>query len=126
MGIIVYNSLTRREEELRPLEAGKVGMYVCGLTPYADCHIGHLMGPVLFDAIARWLRWRGLRVRFVNNITDIDDKIIAVAQREGTSWKAVAERYSAQYFALLRRLHVETITDQPRCSDYIPRMIDFI
>ena len=72
MAIVIHNTLSRRAEPLVPLHAGEVGMYVCGPTVYDDCHIGHLMGPVLFDAVARWLAARGYRVRLVNNITDID------------------------------------------------------
>ncbi|MCX8039736.1 MAG: cysteine--tRNA ligase [Planctomycetota bacterium] len=126
MTIRVYNTLTRRSEPLTPLTPGKIGIYLCGPTVYDDCHIGHLMGPVLFDAIARWLRVRGYDVRFVNNITDIDDKIIERSQRSGEPWQEITRRYSEQYFALLRRLHVATITDHPRCTDFVPQMIRYI
>ena len=125
MAIRIYNTMTRSLEELRPLHAGRIGMYVCGPTVYDDCHIGHLMGPVLFDAIARWLRARGYQVRFVNNITDIDDKIIDRANRTGEDWRAITTRYTRQYFAFLERLHVDTITDHPRCTEYIAPMIAF-
>jgi cysteinyl-tRNA synthetase len=126
MAITVYNTLSRTQEPLRTIRAGEVGMYVCGLTPYDDCHIGHLMGPVLFDAIARWLAARGFRVRFVNNITDIDDKIINRAAADGVPWQDIAVRYTEQYFDLQRRLRVATITDRPRCTEYIPQMTAYI
>ncbi|HYE07599.1 MAG TPA: cysteine--tRNA ligase [Planctomycetota bacterium] len=126
MAIALYNTLTRTVEPLAPLVPGQVGMYVCGLTPYDDCHIGHLMGPTLFDAVARWLRARGLRVRFVNNVTDIDDKIINRAAADGVPWQEIAERYTAQYNDLLARLNVTTITDRPRCTEYIPQMTAYI
>ncbi len=126
MSIRIYNTLTRRLEELEPLVPGEVSLYVCGPTVYADAHIGHTMGPVLFDAVARWLTARGYRVRFVNNITDIDDKIIDRARASGESWQAITQRYTAQYLDLLATLGVETITAHPQCSNHIDHMIPFI
>jgi cysteinyl-tRNA synthetase len=124
--ISIYNTLTRSKQPLQPIRAGEIGMYVCGPTVYDDCHIGHLMGPALFDAVARWLTARGYRVRLVNNITDIDDKIINRSLATGEPWQAITERYTAQYLGYLRRLHVTTVTDHPRCSDYIAPMIRYI
>ncbi len=124
--IQVYNTLTRAKQAFVPLVAGQVGMYVCGPTVYDDCHIGHLMGPVLFDAVARWFAARGHQVRFVNNITDIDDKIINRSIATGEPWDAITKRYTAQYLGYLKRLHVVTVTDHPRCSDYITPMITYI
>jgi cysteinyl-tRNA synthetase len=124
--ISLYNTLTRTKQRLAPLVPGRIGMYVCGPTVYDDCHIGHLMGPVLFDAIARWLTVRGLQVRLVNNITDIDDKIINRSLQTGEAWDSITKRYTAQYRGYLDRLHVNTITDHPKCSDYIPQMITYI
>ncbi|MFO1051398.1 MAG: cysteine--tRNA ligase [Planctomycetota bacterium] len=126
MTIRVYDSLSRQKRDLVPLEPGLVRMYLCGPTVYDDSHIGHLMGPVLFDTIARWLIARGYRVKFVINITDIDDKIIQRAQRSGEDWRAIAERYTTQYFALLDELRVVTVTDNPRCTDYVPQMLHFV
>jgi cysteinyl-tRNA synthetase len=126
MTIRIHDSLSREKRPLEPLEDGLVKMYVCGPTVYDDCHIGHLMGPVVFDTVARWLLARGLRVRFVNNITDIDDKIINRARETGEAWDAIAERYTQQYFGFLRELGVETITDHPRCTEFVPQMIAFI
>jgi cysteinyl-tRNA synthetase len=126
MPLQVYNTLTRRKEPFSPLKPGAAGMYLCGPTVYSDCHIGHLMGPVLFDAVARWLRARGYDVRFVNNITDIDDKIIDRARESGEPWQAITERYTAQYFDLLKRLRVATITDHPRCTQYVAQMVSYI
>jgi cysteinyl-tRNA synthetase len=126
MGLRVYNTLTRAKQDFVPVAPGRVGIYLCGPTVYSDCHIGHLMGPVLFDAVARWFAVRGYAVRFVNNITDIDDKIIARAQAENEPWQVITERYLAQYRALLARLQVATITDQPRCTEYVPQMVAYI
>ncbi len=127
--IRVYNTLSRREQPLTPIVPGQVGIYLCGPTVYDDCHIGHLMGPVLFDAIARWLTARGLRVHLVNNITDIDDKIINRALATGEPWESITERYTAQYFAFLTKLHAFTNlakVEHPRCSAYIASMIGYI
>jgi len=127
MGSIqLYNSLTRRKEPLAPLTSGRIGMYVCGVTPYDDCHIGHVLGPVVFDTIARWLRARGLDVHFVVNITDIDDKIIHRAQERNETWESLSSRYTAQYLELLRQLHVVTISEHPHCTAYIPQMVAYI
>jgi cysteinyl-tRNA synthetase len=126
MVIRIYDSLRREKIPLDPIQPGKVGLYACGPTVYDDCHIGHLMGPVVFDTIARWIRARGYEVRFVNNITDIDDKIIQRAAATGEEWSAIAERYTEQYFEYLRDLNVETITDHPRCTEYVGAMTKFI
>ncbi len=126
MSISIHNTLTRQTAPFVPLQAGKVGMYLCGPTVYDDCHIGHLMGPVLFDAVARWFRVRGSDVRLVNNITDIDDKIINRAIATGEPWTAITARYTAQYLGYLAQLHVITVTDHPKCSDFIPQMVAYI
>lgn len=124
--ILIYNTLTRTKQPLKPLVSGQIGMYVCGPTVYDDCHIGHLMGPILFDAVARWLVARGYQVRFINNITDIDDKIINRSLATGEPWESITQRYTAQYLGYLKRLQVVTVTEHPRCSDYIPSMISYI
>ena len=126
MVIRIYDSLKREKQPLQPLDPEEVKLYACGPTVYDDCHIGHLMGPVIFDTIARWLVARGYRVKFVNNITDIDDKIINRSIAEGEDWKAIAERYTEQYFEFLRELGVSTITDHPRCTEYVDGMVSFI
>ncbi len=126
MPIVLHNTLTRRSEPFSPLRAGEMGMYVCGPTVYDDCHIGHLMGPAIFDAVARWFIARGYQVRFVNNITDIDDKIIKRSHETGEPWQAITERIIAQYNGWLAKLHVATITDQPRCTQYVPQMVRYV
>jgi cysteinyl-tRNA synthetase len=110
MTIRIQDTLTREKRELVPLEPGLVRLYVCGPT----------------DTVARWLIARGYRVRFVNNITDIDDKIIQRAHRTGEDWRAITARYTQQYFDHLRALGVVTITDHPRCTEFVPQMIRFV
>ncbi len=126
MPIRIYNTLSRQVETFVPHTPGRVGMYLCGPTVYDDCHIGHLMGPVLFDSVARWFAARGFVVRFVNNITDIDDKIINLHLKTGEPWQAITKRYTAQYLGLLQRLHVTTITDRPTCTGYVTQMVQYI
>ncbi len=125
MSIRLHDTLTRKKTAFSPRVAGQASMYLCGPTVYDDCHIGHLMGPVVFDAVARWLRARDLEVRFVVNITDIDDKIIRRAKENNEDWKGLAERYTQQYFGFLRRLQVRSVTDHPRCTDYVAKMVEF-
>jgi cysteinyl-tRNA synthetase len=126
MSITVYNTLSRQKAPLQTLEPDRVRMYVCGPTVYDDSHIGHLMGPVLFDAVARWLAHRGYQVQFVNNITDIDDKIIKRSLDTGELWHDITTRYTAQYLGYLQQLHVITVTDHPRCSDYIDQIVSYV
>ncbi len=127
----IYNTLTRKKEEFLPADK-EINIYVCGVTVYDDCHIGHGRSLYLFDVIRRYLKLRGYRVKFVRNITDIDDKIIRKAQAErgkGTieeGWKKVAERYIESYEQDLKALGVEKGDFEPRATVYIPRMVDFI
>jgi cysteinyl-tRNA synthetase len=126
MAMKLYNSLSRTKETLTTREPGKVSMYVCGPTVYSDCHVGHLMGPLLFDAVARWMAQRGYDVRFLNNITDIDDKIIDRARNTGEDWRSITERYTQQYLDFLATLGVKTVTDHPKATDFMPQMIAYI
>lgn len=95
--LVIYNTLTRREEPFVPREPGKVYMYACGLTPQAPAHVGHMRGVVVMDIVQRWLEQLGYEVHFVQNFTDIDDKIIRRAQEEGITTAQVAEKYSKMY-----------------------------
>jgi cysteinyl-tRNA synthetase len=95
--LIIYNTLTRREEPFVPREPGKVAMYACGLTPQAPAHVGHMRGVVVMDIVQRWFEQLGYRVNFVQNFTDIDDKIIRRAHEEGIPTTEVARKYSQMY-----------------------------
>src|SRR3972149_7791627 len=98
MALKVYNTYSRQKEEFKPLEPGRVKMYVCGVTAYDLCHVGHLRAMVVFDLIYRYLRHLGYQVDYVRNFTDVDDKIIARANQEGISAKELAEKYIAEFY----------------------------
>jgi cysteinyl-tRNA synthetase len=118
--------MTREKEPFAPAPAVEVGMYVCGVTPYDLAHVGHAYSALVFDVIRRYLRFRGYRVRFVRNYTDVDDKIIAQAARSGESAQAVAERFMAAERRDMGRLGVEPPDVEPRATEHIPHMIALI
>ena len=126
MTIRIYNTLTRRREEFVPRDLGKVSMYVCGVTPYAPAHIGHGRSAVALDAVRRWLIYRGYEVTYVVNVTDVEDKIIAASQREGRTWRQVADEYTASYLAELDELAVLPPTVMPAASEHIPEIIALV
>jgi cysteinyl-tRNA synthetase len=126
MALRVYNTLTRQKEPFQTVVPGKVGMYVCGPTVYKPAHIGHMVGPVVFDVVKRYLQYLGYEVTWVVNITDVDDKLIVRAREEKTTVKELAERMTADYIECLKRLGVEGITHMPRATEHIPDMIRLI
>ncbi len=123
--IVVYNTLKRDYEKFEPLTPGLVRMYVCGPTVYDHSHIGHARTYVAFDAIKKYLQLRGYQVIHVQNITDIDDKIINRANELGVSWKEIADKYAKEYLELLGKLGVRPNIN-PRVTDHIPEIIEFI
>lgn len=122
----VYNTLARKKEPFVPKEVGTVTMYVCGMTTYSDAHIGHARTYVAFDVIRRYLEYRGFRVTYVQNITDIDDKIIAAAQREGTDALEYSARYAQRCREDLEKLGVRPADFYPKASENIDGMIETI
>ncbi|WP_126424758.1 cysteine--tRNA ligase [Brevibacillus marinus] len=126
MSIQLYNTLTRRKEPFIPIEQGKVKMYVCGPTVYNYIHIGNARPAIVFDTVRRYLQYRGFQVTFVQNITDVDDKLIRAAAEEGTSVPELAERYTAAYNEDIRALNVLPPDVQPRVMQTIPEIIAFI
>jgi cysteinyl-tRNA synthetase len=126
MTIRVYNTLTRRKEELVTREPGVVAMYVCGPTVYNHIHIGNARTFLTFDVIRRYLTYRGFEVRFVQNITDIDDKIIARAKEEGRDAAEVAREYTAAFQQATAALGILPPTVQPKATETIPQMIEMV
>ncbi len=124
--IRLYNTLTRTKEVFQPLEPGKVRMYVCGITAYDRCHIGHARSAIVFDAIVRYLKHTGLEVTFIRNFTDIDDKIIARANQEGIDSNTLAKREIAHYYEDMDRLGVLHATFEPKATEHIQEIIDLI
>ncbi len=123
--IKVYNTLSKRIEEFKPLEPGIVKMYVCGPTVYDYNHIGHGRTYVVYDAFKRYLSLRGYHVVHIMNITDIDDKIIRKAVEEGKSWKEISEYYMRDYLESLEKLNVH-VDMHPRVTEHIKEIIEFI
>jgi cysteinyl-tRNA synthetase len=121
----VYNTLSGQKEDFVP-QRDVVTMYVCGVTPYDDAHLGHAMSYIIFDVVRRYLRFRGYRVKYVQNVTDIDDKIIARANQRGVSTSELAEKYAESYFDDMAGLNVERADIYPRATAEIPRMIEII
>ncbi len=124
--IRIYSTLSRQKENFTTVEPGKVGMYLCGPTVYAEAHIGHMVGPVIFDTIKRYLVYSGYQVTWVVNITDVDDKLIASSRTRGISMFQVATEMTADYLANLRALGVTQIDHLPRATDNMDEIIKFI
>ncbi len=122
----VYNTLSRTKEEFKPVNPGKVGIYLCGPTVYAEAHIGHMVGPVIFDTVKRYLEHSGYDVRLVVNITDVDDKLINKANERKMTMLEVAEENIKDYLDNLGALNVTTIDDMPRATSSMDDIIQFI
>ena len=126
MSLSIYSTRVRDLVPFKPLDAGKASLYVCGMTVYDLCHLGHARVMVAFDVVQRWLRASGLEVNYVRNITDIDDKIIARAIQKGESIRALTDRMIAEMHADADALGIERPTSEPRAMDYVPHMLDMI
>ncbi|OKH25789.1 cysteine--tRNA ligase [Chroogloeocystis siderophila] len=126
MTLTLYNTLTRRKETFTPLQEGKVKMYYCGVTVYDYCHLGHARACIVWDVVRRYLQWRGYEVKYIQNFTDIDDKILNRAREEGSTMQAVAERYIQAYFEDMDRLNIKRADAYPRAThtlDGIKRLV---
>jgi cysteinyl-tRNA synthetase len=126
MALRVFNTLNRKKEVFKPIDPGKVRMYVCGPTVYDSCHIGHARSVVVFDVIARYLKAIGYKVIYVRNFTDVDDKIIVKANQLGIDSKAVAERFIKEFYEDMDALNVERATIEPKATEHITQIIQFI
>jgi cysteinyl-tRNA synthetase len=124
MTLRVYNTLSQQKELFQTVRPGKVGMYLCGPTVYKSPHIGHMVGPVIFDTIKRYLTFKGFEVTWVVNITDVDDKLIDAASRLGTTVKELAEKHTAEYLECLQSLGVTSIDHFPRATGHISEIIE--
>jgi cysteinyl-tRNA synthetase len=123
MALRIYNTLSQTKEPFQTVAPGRVGMYVCGPTVYSPSHIGHMVGPVIFDTIKRYLVYLGYEVTWVVNITDVDDKLIVQAQKEGTTVQELARRVTADYLKCLEALGVDGIDHMPRATEHITDII---
>ena len=126
MTIKFYNSLTNQKEDFVPINEGEVGMYVCGMTVYDNCHLGHARAMMAFDILARYLRYQNYKVNFVRNITDIDDKIIERANENNETIDALTDRTIASMHKDFLKLGLELPTNEPRATDHIEGMIKMI
>ena len=126
MSLRIYNTLSRVSEEFSPIEPGHVRMYVCGMTIYDLCHIGHARMMMAFDVVQRWLKASGYKVTYVRNITDIDDKIIKRALERGITIRALTDEMVAAMHQDIGALHIEPPTFEPRATEYVPQMLTLI
>lgn len=126
MSLKIFNTRTRKKEDFQPLREGAVGMYVCGITAYDVCHVGHARAAVVFDVIYRHFKARGFDVTYVKNFTDIDDKIIDRANREGVGIAEIAERYIRMHDEDMAALRVLTPSVTPRATGHMAEMIELI
>ncbi len=126
MPISIYNSLSRKKEEFIPLKPPQVNIYTCGVTVYDESHIGHARSLYIFDVIRRYLKYRGFNVKFVRNITDIDDKIINRANELKINWKDLVKKYIDRYYEDLEALGIQRGDYEPRATENIPDMIKHI
>ena len=126
MNIRVYNTLSRQKEDFEPLTPGKVGIYLCGPTVYGPSHIGHMVGPVIFDTIKRYLTYSGFEVTWVVNITDVDDKLIKASNERGIPMEDVAAEMTEDYCQNLKALGIDQIDEMPKATDNMAEIITFI
>ncbi len=126
IAVKVYNTLTRKKEEFVPIEEGKVRMYVCGPTVYNLFHIGNARTFIIFDTIRKYLEYRGFEVKFVQNFTDIDDKMIRKANDTGVTVKELGDKYITEYYKDADALKIKRATVNPRATGYISEMVKFI
>ncbi len=126
MSVKIYNTISRKKELLKPVEPGHVKLYVCGITSYDYCHIGHARSALAFDMIVRYLRYRGYKVTYIRNFTDIDDKIIKRAAEQDTTTEELANRFIDEFYVDMDKLGVERPTMEPKATEHIQEMIDLI
>ncbi len=124
--LTIHNTMTGKKEAFEPLVPGKVGMYVCGVTVYDECHLGHGRSAIVFDTIRRYLQYRGFAVNYVRNFTDVDDKIIARANQEARDWTEVVAQYIDAFSRDMKRLSVTVPDQEPRATEHMPDIIRMV
>ncbi len=126
MALRLYNTMAGRKQEFEPLTPGAVSMYVCGVTVYDHCHIGHARANIVFDIVYRYLQYAGYAVTYVRNYTDVDDKIINRANERGISSKELSEEFIRAFDEDMEALGLQKPTHQPKATDYIPKIVDLV
>jgi len=126
MAVRIYNTLTGKKQVFKPVQPGQVKMYVCGVTVYDYCHLGHARSAIVFDMMRRYLAHKGYRVKYVRNFTDVDDKIINRAMQEGKGWQEVARKYTDEYYYDMKLLGVNKANIEPKATEHIPEMVRII
>jgi len=126
MSIRIHNTLTGKKEPFEPLEPGHVKLYVCGITSYDYCHIGHARSALAFDMIVRYFRYRQYKVTYIRNFTDIDDKIIARANEQGIASEVLAQRFIDEFYVDMDKLGIDRPSMEPKATEHIQEMIDLI
>ena len=124
--LTIHNTMSGMKEAFKPLIPGQVGMYVCGVTVYDDCHLGHARSAIVFDTIRRYLQWRGFVVTYVRNFTDVDDKIIVRANQESRDWTEVVAQYIDAFARDMERLSVTVPDQEPRATEHMPEIIHMV
>ena len=126
MNLRLFNTLTGHKEEFVPLKEGHVGMYVCGVTVYDYCHVGHARAAIVFDTVYRYLKHLGYEVKYIRNFTDIDDKIIKRANDEKIGWQEVTQKYIAAFNEDMGQLNISEPTEEPKATEHIQGMLDMV
>ncbi len=126
MSLRVFNTLSGRKERFETRDPGRVSIYICGVTPYSSTHLGHARPSVFWDAVMRYLRYRGLDVRAIQNVTDVNEKVAARAALEGISERALAERYHSEYDEIMEALGVRPVDEYPWVSEHMDEIIQMI
>ena len=126
MSIVLYNTKTKKKDLFVPLIPGKVSMYVCGVTVYDDCHLGHARSALTFDMIRRYLEFSGYQVTYVRNFTDIDDKILNRAEKDAVAWNEISERYIKAFYRDMGALGVTKPSAEPRATQHMPDILTMV
>ena len=126
MSIVLYNTKTKKKDLFVPLIPGQVSMYVCGVTVYDDCHLGHARSALTFDMIRRYLEFSGYQVTYVRNFTDIDDKILNRAKQEDVPWNDISERYIQNFYRDMRALGITKPSAEPRATEHMQDILNMV